>query len=231
MKTVAARIAFILSTIGIVALLYSVSVFFYPHQTVSGESAAFSHVENVEAKVGGATVVSIEEGGASIPTPPKPPRVRAEDEVQKIVRDQPLRLARGHLQAIGLQMNIPEQLQYGETGDDEYEILFGSNGHGKVGFLLFSTKRNLTADKFRAYFEAYAKDGLDVKTKGKGRAFPNRSGVGEITQFAGTAGRGDEFQAFFFHNKKTKRVHLLVLMDRQLSRHPAQIRLTVDSIR
>ncbi|MBX3021739.1 MAG: hypothetical protein KF799_08700 [Bdellovibrionales bacterium] len=212
--------------VGAACLLYSVFTFFNFGSPRAGTSKAASAPPHTEK----------EAERKEVPAPFQPPTpqggepaaVSADWLTQQ--NEYAQKIARGHLQEVGLDLLLPENMQVGETVDGGTKVLLGASGAGKIGMFLFSLKGKYTADKARAYYEDFFKADLKLKPSGKGSPYNSRSGV-SMTVYKGNTAKADEYVAYVFKNPRNGQWHVLFLTDRELSRHPAKIRALVDSIK
>jgi hypothetical protein len=133
-----------------------------------------------------------------------------------------------YLKRVGLSINLPDSMAFGETKAQGYQVLIGVGESELAEFMLFSIRRKMKPEKVKAILEEQFRDeGLRAKEISK---LNSRGGVGVMTVIKGTMRGGQEFQAFAFTNEKSRYSHLLVLADSELRRQPARVRQIVDSI-
>lgn len=138
-------------------------------------------------------------------------------------------LFKNHLHAVGLAMRQPERMVFAETRARGLNVLVGTGQSGQPELILFSGRGKWRADKTKATLEEqFRREGLRVKNVSK---MNSRGGLGTMTVVKGSIRDFDEFQAFAFYAEKPKVSHILVLIGRDLSKHPASVRQLIDSIK
>lgn len=137
-------------------------------------------------------------------------------------------LFKNHLRAVGLTMRQPERMVFAETRARGLNVLVGTGQSGQPELILFSGRGKWNPNKTKATLEEqFRHDGLRAKEVSK---MNSRGGLGTMTVVKGSIRDFDEFQAFAFYAEKPKVSHILVLIGRDLSKHPASVRQVVDSI-
>jgi hypothetical protein len=137
-------------------------------------------------------------------------------------------LFKNHLRAVGLTMRQPERMVFAETRARGLNVLVGTGQSGQPELILFSGRGKWKPNKTKATLEEqFRHDGLRAKEISK---MNSRGGLGTMTVVKGLIRDFDEFQAFAFYAERPKVSHILVLIGRDLSKHPASVRQVIDSI-
>lgn len=214
---------------GVGCLIYSMWTFFRP-QSGPAPAAPTAAINTPEKEAQKNTRPQATEPDA--PPAAEPPAVSSDwlaqqnEAAQKIVQP--------YLKAANLEMLFPENTQAGEVSDGNYKILLGASAAGRIGLFFFTgpaPKGKFVPEKQREYLEDFFKNDLKLKVMGtKGTPYNNRNGIA-MTMYKGFTGKTDEYMAYVFKNPSTAQAHIVFLTDKELSRHPAKIRVLVDSIK
>jgi hypothetical protein len=101
-----------------------------------------------------------------------------------------------------------------------------SQESGQDNLYVFAFKDKRDTKKTAKFIKDYFEDVATYPLK-ESQDYPNKSGL-KMVQFKGTNSEGEQYQAYTFSGKKKS--FLLLLKDRELSRHPARVSQVVDSI-
>lgn len=215
MKSLNRHVPLLIFLLGMSCMTYSMLTFFHP--SLNGSSQA-------EHKA------VLPEGAGEIFTPtPRipvvPPSSLTVDPNWKLqLTEQMHKITDAYLSKTGLEIKLPESIQYAVLPDGASETLIGVEPSGRIALYVFSGRGKF---EVRNHVQDVLKD-FGVKLAPKGAPYRARSGT-ELWVYKGDASMGYDYQAYLFKSKKTQ--NAVVLMDKGLSRHPAAIREVVESIR
>jgi hypothetical protein len=148
------------------------------------------------------------------------------DTTMRDMQDAARKPAMEYLSRVGLQMHIPDDSNFYQTKSPSADILIGSQESGQDNLYVFAFKDKRDTKKTAKFIKDYFEDVATYPLK-ESQDYPNKSGL-KMVQFKGTNSEGEQYQAYTFSGKKKS--FLLLLKDRELSRHPARVRQVVDSI-
>lgn len=230
MKSLNKHIPTIVFLIGLGLMMLSVRAFFYPSAAPAIPAVTPLKSSNPTSSSPESATAQRRSRSVSPSSPanfhrisPSRPSVRVDDFLQQN--------ARVHLKSVGLEMRMPEGMQFNETNDGPIRILMGSNGPDRTGLYLFSAKGKYSSNRAYQYMKDYFKDEFTLQDSAPATSYPSRTGLQNMTLLKGETSQGEEFQAYFFRDAARNESHLLFLKDDQLSRAPAKVRQIVDSVR
>jgi hypothetical protein len=151
-------------------------------------------------------------------------------DVNAQVFDNWQKAAKDHLKTVHLNMKLPDGMQFHATQEGAIKILMGAGRPDKVGFYLFTADGKFPFDKAQQALKDYFQGEMALKTNGQGSSYDNRGGFQDGTLIKGNTDKGDEFQSYFFRDPSSNKTHMVMLIDKDLGKHPAQVRQIFDSI-
>lgn len=220
MKSLNKHVPTFVFALGLAFLIYSMVTFFHPPSPNSRPKSAAP-----------ALVMAKPIKKSAITRPPDEVAFNHAEEQRRKFVEELRRPADEYLKKVGLKMQVPEGVYFLREDDGPIQVLLGANEPGRVNFYLFSMKAKTNSKKAFDYAKKYFEGQFDLVPKDKGQPYLNKAGFKDMTLSKGVTSLGEEYQAYFFQNPRSKTNHLILLRDKMLSRQPARVRELIDSIR
>lgn len=219
--------------IGLFLLIFSIRTFFHPDSTPNMTPIVNRNLPANTPASAPATRDALEPKAP--PTLVFRPQQKPAPPLSRLnTREESLRLARkpaqDYLARTGLKMDLPEGYAFFEDTDGPVNVLVGQSAPGKNDFFLFSVKGRYNPDRAITYLKDYLADDMKLTPKGGHQAFFSRGGFSDMSQMRGVTNKGGEYLAYFFTSGKGAQSHMLVLMNKQITKVPARLREIVDSV-
>ncbi len=220
----------IVFVIGLALLIFSVRTFFNPGGGPNMTPIVNKNLPSA-APASGPTVRQDEKRAPTIVFRPavKPPPVINRTDPKEDFLQELKKPALNYLSRVGLKMNIPDGYAFAEETDGPVQVLVGASEPGKSDFYFFSAKGKFPIDKATAYIKQYFAEDMAVTPKGPPQSFYSRGGFSDMSQLRGMVGK-TEYQAYFFTNTKANQTHLVMIMNKAITKAPAKVRELIDSI-
>lgn len=211
MKSINKQVPLIVFLIGLSCMVYSMLTFFHPPEEPDRKP-------------------NLPPGAGEIFTPT--PRIVVKPSLKMVVEpqwekqliQQMHKTVDSYLRNNGIDVRLPETMQYAEVPDGLSSTLIGADPSGRISLYLFSGRGKFVV---RDHVQDVLKD-FGVRLAPKGSEYNSRSGM-TLYQYKGNAAQGFEYMAYLFRGRGSE--HALVIMEKSLDKHPAAVREMVESIR